>query len=143
MMNQSSASGGDADNLYNRDDRNLNNITTIETIEISQSGPEFLEEYHSNSFMFEGFNDNDDEVFEELQESTSVTIRGPRVRRISDVIDSIGCSPSSPVSKSSNNFDFSETTETTEERSISIVRREEVKYIELQSPPRGDYSLTI
>lgn len=133
MMNQSSASGGDADNLYSRDDRNLNNITTIETIEMSQSG----------CFMFEGFNDNDDEVFEELQESTSVTIRGPRVRRISDVIDSIGCSPSSPVSKGSNNFDFSETTETTEERSISIVRREEVKYIELQSPPRGDYSISI
>lgn len=124
-MNQSAAV--QPDNSFNREDMNVNR--------------EYSEEYSSNSMLFEGFNDNDDEVFEEFQESSTtvmITTREPRIRRVSDVIDSIGCSPSSPVSKSGN-FDFNEKVVTeVEERSISIVRRED-KYINLMSPPPGKY----
>lgn len=142
-MNQTSPSKDPLirpNNCYDREDLNENNlIRSLQNIRMSQENSEFSEEYHSNSLLFEGYNDNDDEVFEEFQESSTITFtREPRIRRISDVIDSIGCSPSSPVSKSSNNFDFTERAVTeTEERSICIVRREEVKYgpIHLDSPP--------
>jgi len=126
---------------YNEEDLIDNNIITpLQNIKMSQENREFSDEYIPNNLLFEGYNDNDDEVFEEFQESSTITIsREPRIRRISDVIDSIGCSPSSPVSKSSSNFDFTErTVAETEEGSISIVKREtEVKYraIYLDNPP--------
>lgn len=124
-MNQSAVV--QPDNSYNREDINVNR--------------DYTEEYNSSNMLFESFNDNDDEVFEEFQESSTtvmITTREPRIRRVSDVIDSIGCSPSSPVSKSGN-FDFNEKVVTEVEESISIVRREE-KYINLMSPPRSKYN---
>uniref|UniRef100_A0A1B6HU18 Caspase family p20 domain-containing protein n=1 Tax=Homalodisca liturata TaxID=320908 RepID=A0A1B6HU18_9HEMI len=140
MMNHTSASDRDSsmrpDNTYDPNDQNVNRL---ESFTMSQETTEYTE-YNPN-ILLENYNDNDayndDEVFEEFQETTVVTVREPRIRRISDVIDSIGCSPSSPISKNGT-FDFTEKTVTeTEESSISIVRREEFKYISLQNPPPG------
>lgn len=87
----SSASGDDPE-LYDRAERNRKQqISTISTYEMSRREAEYSEEYHSSNLLFESYADDNDEVFEEYQETSSVTItQGPRTRRISDVIDSIG-----------------------------------------------------
>lgn len=117
------------DNSYDRGDLNVNKQTAVRRYTEDLTG-----------LMFGNFNDNDDEVFEEYHESSTTTVvitREPRIRRVSDVIDSIGCSPSSPVSAKSGNFDFNEkAVSEIAERSINIVRRED-KYIHLMSPPPG------
>lgn len=117
-------------------------ITSIDELTEEVGDLDLVEEYQTANMYYEEY-DGDDEVFEEYEESRkSITVRAgrePRVRRISDVIDSIGdTSPSSSIKERHHSFTFPDQTfAQVEEKSLVIVRREEINHFHLEKPPNS------
>uniref|UniRef100_A0A1B6D4Z5 Caspase family p20 domain-containing protein n=1 Tax=Clastoptera arizonana TaxID=38151 RepID=A0A1B6D4Z5_9HEMI len=118
-------------------------IASIEELTEEVAVIELITKYQTANMYFEEY-DGDDEVFEEYEEpKKSITVRAgrePRVRRISDVIDSIGETSPSPSTKDrSHSFTFPDQHfAQTEAKSVMIVRREEVSHhFHLEGPPKS------